>query len=84
MMRAIASLAAQTDRAHGSSRRQLSPPCSSRSESVIDMLDFYRDTRDQLVEQTFHAVAGSAIVQAACGIPEWRIALAAPGLCLDQ
>ena len=26
---------------------------------MIDMLDFYRDARDQLVEQTFHAVYGS-------------------------
>jgi hypothetical protein len=35
---------------------------------VIQFLDLYRDARDQLTEQTFHAVYGSPVVQAACGI----------------
>jgi pimeloyl-ACP methyl ester carboxylesterase len=38
------------------------------SKTVIQLLDVYRDARDQLTEQTFHAVYGSPVVQAACGI----------------
>ena len=37
---------------------------------MIEALDLYRDTRDRLVEQTFHAVYGSPLVQAACGISQ--------------
>jgi len=38
------------------------------SKATIDALNLYRDVRDQLTEQMFHAVYGSPVVQAACGI----------------
>jgi pimeloyl-ACP methyl ester carboxylesterase len=37
------------------------------SQAIVDVLNLYRDTRDQMVEQAFHAVYGSPAVQAACG-----------------
>jgi hypothetical protein len=40
------------------------------SKAMIEALDLYRDTRDRLVEQTFHGVYGSPLVQAACGISQ--------------
>src|SRR5262249_21666447 len=40
------------------------------SKTVIESLNLYRDARDQMVEQTFHAVYGSPVVQAACGISQ--------------
>jgi pimeloyl-ACP methyl ester carboxylesterase len=41
------------------------------SQAMIDMLNLYRDTRDQMVEQTFHALYGSPAVQVACGISQY-------------
>ena len=38
------------------------------SKAMIDALNLYRDVRDQLTEQMFHAVYSSPVVQAACGI----------------
>ena len=35
---------------------------------MVDALNLYRDLRDELVERSFHAVYGSPLVQAACGI----------------
>ena len=40
------------------------------SKAMIEALNLYRDTRDRLVEQTFHAVYGSTLVQATCGISQ--------------
>jgi pimeloyl-ACP methyl ester carboxylesterase len=40
------------------------------SKAMVDALNFSRDLRDELVEQTFHAVYGSPLVQAACGISQ--------------
>jgi pimeloyl-ACP methyl ester carboxylesterase len=40
------------------------------SKAMIEALDLYRDTRDRLVEQMFHGVYGSPLVQAACGISQ--------------
>jgi hypothetical protein len=40
------------------------------SQAMIDALDVYRDARDQMVEQTFHAIYGSPLVQAACGLSQ--------------
>ena len=40
------------------------------SKAMIEALNLYRDLRDRLVEQTFHAVYGSTLVQAACGISQ--------------
>jgi len=41
------------------------------SQAMIDVLNLYRDSRDQMVEQVFHAVYGSPLVQAACGISQY-------------
>jgi hypothetical protein len=40
------------------------------SQAMINALDLFRDVRDDLVERTFHAVYGSPLVQAACGISQ--------------
>ena len=40
------------------------------SKAMIEALNLYRDTRDRLVEQMFHGVYGSPLVQAACGISQ--------------
>ena len=40
------------------------------SKAMIDALNLFRDARDELVEQTFHAIYGSPLVQAACGISQ--------------
>jgi hypothetical protein len=37
---------------------------------MTDVLNLFRDARDELVEQTFHAVYGSPVVLAACGISQ--------------
>ena len=38
------------------------------SKTMVDALNLCRDLRDELVERSFHAVYGSPLVQAACGI----------------
>ena len=40
------------------------------SQAMVDALNLFRDMRDDLVERTFHAVYGSPLVQAACGISQ--------------
>ena len=40
------------------------------SQAMVDALNVFRDVRDDLVERTFHAVYGSPLVQAACGISQ--------------
>ena len=40
------------------------------SKTMVDALSLFRDLRDELVERTFHAVYGSPLVQAACGISQ--------------
>jgi hypothetical protein len=40
------------------------------SQTMVDGLNVFRDVRDDLVERTFHAVYGSPLVQAACGISQ--------------
>jgi hypothetical protein len=40
------------------------------SKAMVDALSLFRDARDELVERTFHAVYGSPLVQAACGISQ--------------
>jgi hypothetical protein len=40
------------------------------SQPMVDALNVFRDVRDDLVERTFHAVYGSPLVQAACGISQ--------------
>ena len=38
------------------------------SKTMVDALNLFRDLRDELIERTLHAVYGSPLVQAACGI----------------
>jgi hypothetical protein len=40
------------------------------SKTMVDALNLFRDVRDELVGYTFHAVYGSPLVQAACGISQ--------------
>jgi hypothetical protein len=40
------------------------------SQAMINALNLYRDARDRMVEQTFHTMYGSPLVQAACGISQ--------------
>jgi pimeloyl-ACP methyl ester carboxylesterase len=40
------------------------------SKAMIDALNAYGDARDKLTEQIFHAIYGSMVVQAACGIAQ--------------
>jgi pimeloyl-ACP methyl ester carboxylesterase len=40
------------------------------SKAMVDALNLFRDLRDELVERSFHAVYGSPLVQAACGISQ--------------
>jgi hypothetical protein len=40
------------------------------SKAMVDALNLFRDSRDDLVERTFHAVYGSPLVQSACGISQ--------------
>ena len=40
------------------------------SKAMVDALNLFRDSRDDLVEHTFHALYGSPLVQAACGISQ--------------
>jgi Protein of unknown function (DUF3141) len=40
------------------------------SKAMVDALSPFRDVRDEMVERTFHAVYGSPLVQAACGISQ--------------
>jgi len=72
LMRAVAPLAehAQADRVRPAPDNPFIAMQKNFSKTMIDLLDLYRDARDQLVEQTFHAVYGSAAVQAACGISQ--------------
>jgi len=40
------------------------------SKTMVDVLNLFRDVRDEHVERSFHAVYGSPLVQAACGISQ--------------
>ena len=50
------------------------------SKTMVDALNLFRDLRDELVERTFHAVYGSPLVQAACGISQDGSPRPRPGL----
>jgi Protein of unknown function (DUF3141) len=72
MMRAVAPLAqhalakhipASTDNTFIAMQQQF-------SKSMVDTLNLFRDLRDDLVERSFHAVYGSPVMQAACGISQ--------------
>ena len=70
MMRAIAPLAekARAERSVSTADNPFVAMQEQFSKTMIQALDLYRDSRDQLTEQMFHAVYGSPVVQAACGI----------------
>ena len=72
MMRAVAPLAEQV-------RAERTVPASDNpfvamqeqfSRAMTQALDRYGDTRDRLEEQMFHAIYGSPVVQAWCGISQ--------------
>jgi hypothetical protein len=72
MMRAVMPLAEQV-------RAERTVPASANpfvamqeqfSRAMTQMLDLYGDTRDRLEEQMFHAIYGSPLVQAWCGISQ--------------
>jgi pimeloyl-ACP methyl ester carboxylesterase len=83
MMRPVGSLADHV-RAHRTPASADNPFIAIQqqfSQAMVDALNLYRDARDDLVERTFHAVYGSPLVQAACGISQNDAApRARPGL----
>ena len=70
MMRGVARLAdyARTHRTPPAANNPFVSIQQQFSTSIVDGLNIFRDLRDEMVERTFHAVYGSPIVQAACGI----------------
>jgi hypothetical protein len=72
VMRPVASLADYV-RAHRNPASADNPFVTMQqqfSQMMIDALNLYRDVRDDVVERTFHAVYGSPLVQAACGMSQ--------------
>ena len=72
MMRLIAPLATQakTERTVPSAENPLVGLQQEFSKTMINALNAYGDARDKLTEQVFHAIYGSPVVQAACGIAQ--------------
>ena len=72
MMRAVAPLAnyARAKRTPASADNPFIAMQQQFSKTMVDALNLFRDLRDELVERTFHAVYGSPLVQAACGISQ--------------
>jgi pimeloyl-ACP methyl ester carboxylesterase len=72
MMRPVASLAdyVRTNRTPASADNPFITMQQQFSQTMVDALNLFRDVRDDLVERTFHAVYGSPLVQAACGISQ--------------
>ncbi|WFU75562.1 DUF3141 domain-containing protein [Bradyrhizobium sp. CB2312] len=70
VMRGVASAAdyVRAQRTPASSDNPLLAVQQNFSKSMVDALNLYRDLRDEMVERSFHAVYGSPLVQAACGI----------------
>jgi hypothetical protein len=71
-MRAVAPLAnyAQSERMPASADNPFIGMQQQFSKAMVDALNLFRDLRDELIERTFHAVYGSPLVQAACGISQ--------------
>jgi hypothetical protein len=70
LMRPLAAAAEQV-RAHRRPAAPANPFLALQAEvsrSIVEALDAWRDARDRLAEQTFHAVYGSPLVQAALGL----------------
>jgi Protein of unknown function (DUF3141) len=72
MMRTVAPLAdyARAKRTPASADNPFIAMQQQFSKTMVDALNLFRDLRDELVEQTFHAVYGSPLVQTACGISQ--------------
>lgn len=72
MMRAVAPLAnyAREKRVPASADNPFITMQQQFSKATVDALNLFRDLRDELVEQTFHAVYGSPLVQTSCGISQ--------------
>jgi pimeloyl-ACP methyl ester carboxylesterase len=72
LMRGIASLAEQVraQRVVVASDNPFVAMQKQFSQAIVDVLNLYRGTRDEVVEQTFHMVYGSPVVQAACGLSQ--------------
>ena len=70
MMRAVAPLAndVRTKRNPASADNPFLTMQQQFSKAMVDALNLFRDSRDELVERAFHAAYGSTLVQAACGI----------------
>jgi len=72
MMRAVAPFAnyARAERMPASADNPFVVMQEQFSKAMVDALNVHRDVRDDLVERTFHAVYGSPLVQAACGVSQ--------------
>ena len=72
MIRAVAPLAdeARAKRVPASLDNPFVALQQQYSKAMIDAFNLFRDVRDEMVERTFHAVYGSPLVQAACGISQ--------------
>ena len=72
MMRAVAPLAncAGSERIPAAADNPFIAMQQQFSKAMVDALNLFRDLRDDLIEHTFHAVYGSPLVQAACGISQ--------------
>ncbi len=72
MMRAVAPLAerVRAERTVPAAANPLVVMQEQFSRAMTQALDLYGDTRDQLEEQMFHAIYGSPVVQAWCGISQ--------------
>jgi hypothetical protein len=72
MMRAVASTAdhARAKRTPASADSPFIAMQQQFSKTMVDTLNLFRDVRDEMVERSFHAVYGSPVVQAACGISQ--------------
>ena len=72
VMQAVAPLAdyARAERSPASADNPFITMQQQFSKTVVDALNLFRDVRDELIERTFHALYGSPLVQAACGISQ--------------
>jgi len=70
MMRGVAPLAdyVRAERSPVSAQNPYLAMQQQFSKSMVDALNLFRDLRDDQVERVFHAIYGSPLVQAACGI----------------
>ena len=72
MMRAVAPLAdhVRAERSPASTDNPFIAIQQQLSKAMVQMLNSFRDVRDEHIERSFHTVYGSPLVQAACGISQ--------------